>query len=46
MAQETPVVPVVARHIVSAANTRLGNYAPSSIFPYSLWNIDEIYIKQ
>lgn len=46
MLDESPVIPIVARHIVSAANTRLGNYAPSSIFPYSLWNIEEVFVKQ
>lgn len=46
MAEETPVVPIVARHIVSAANKRVGNYAPSVIFPYSLANIEEVFIKQ
>jgi peptide/nickel transport system substrate-binding protein len=46
MAEESPVIPIVARHIVSAANTRLGNYAPSSMFPYSLWNVDELFVKK
>ena len=46
MAEETPVVPVVTRHIVAAANTRVGNYAPSVIFPYSLANADELFVKQ
>jgi peptide/nickel transport system substrate-binding protein len=46
MADETPVIPIVARHIVSAANNRIGNYAPSVIFPYSLANVEEIYVKQ
>ena len=45
MAEETPVIPIVARHIVSAANTRIGNYSPSSMFPYSIWNVDELYVK-
>ena len=45
MADETPVIPIVARHIVSAANTRIGNYSPSSMFPYSIWNVDELYVK-
>jgi peptide/nickel transport system substrate-binding protein len=44
--EESPVIPIVARHIVSAANARVGNYAPSVIFPYSLWNVEEIFIKQ
>lgn len=45
VAAETPIIPITARHIVSAANTRVGNYAPSSIFPYSIWNADELFIK-
>lgn len=46
MADETPVIPIVARHIVSAANNRVGNYAPSMIFPYSLANVEELFVKQ
>lgn len=46
MADETPAIPIVSRHIVSAANTRVGNYVPSVIFPYSLWNSDELFVKQ
>ncbi len=46
MADEVPVIPVAARHIVSAANTRVGNYSPSSMLPYSMWNADELFIKQ
>jgi peptide/nickel transport system substrate-binding protein len=46
MAEESPVVPVVSRHIVAAANTRVGNYTPSVIFPYSLANADELFVKQ
>jgi peptide/nickel transport system substrate-binding protein len=46
MADESPVVPVVSRHIVAAVNTRVGNYAPSSIFPYSIWNVEELFVKQ
>jgi peptide/nickel transport system substrate-binding protein len=46
ISEESPVIPIAARHIVSAANNRVGNYAPSVIFPYSLWNIDELFVKQ
>lgn len=42
---ELPVIPISARHVVSAANNRVGNFAPSSIFPYSLWNADQIFIR-
>jgi peptide/nickel transport system substrate-binding protein len=46
MADETPVVPIVSRHIVSAYNSRVGNYSPSPIFPYSIWNAEELFVKQ
>ncbi len=41
-----PTIPIVARHVVSAANSRVGNFSPSSIMPYSLWNIEELFITQ
>ncbi|MEO7673537.1 MAG: ABC transporter substrate-binding protein [Pyrinomonadaceae bacterium] len=46
ISDELPVIPIASRHIVTAANLRIGNYAPSSIFPYSIWNADELFIKQ
>lgn len=46
VADASPIVPIVARHVVSAANTRIGNYSPSPIFPYSMWNADELFVKQ
>lgn len=46
MRDEMPVIPIVARHVVAAANSRIGNYSPSSILPYSLWNAEELFIKQ
>lgn len=44
MADELPVIPIAARHILSASTTRVGNYNPSPIGPYSLWNADELFI--
>jgi peptide/nickel transport system substrate-binding protein len=46
MAEETPVVPIVSRHIVSAANARVGNFAPASFLPYSLWNAERLFIRE
>lgn len=43
--EEMPVIPIVARHVASASNPKIGNYAGSSIFPYSLWNVDELFMK-
>jgi hypothetical protein len=40
------VITIVTRHIVSAANLRVGNFSPSPVFPYSMWNAEELFIKQ
>ena len=45
MADEMPIVPIVSRHIVSAANERVGNVSPSSILPFSMWNADRLFIR-
>jgi peptide/nickel transport system substrate-binding protein len=46
MADESPVIPLVSRHVVSAANSRVGNFSPSPMFPYSMWNAPELFIRQ
>jgi peptide/nickel transport system substrate-binding protein len=46
VADASPVIPIVTRHVVSAANSRVGNFSPSPVFPYSMWNVEEIFIKQ
>lgn len=46
LAEQSPVIPVVARHVSVAANQRVGNYSPSAIFPSSLWNAEELFIRQ
>jgi peptide/nickel transport system substrate-binding protein len=46
LAEQSPVIPIVARHVSVAANQRVGNYSPSAIFPYSLWNVEELFIRQ
>ncbi len=45
VADASPVIPIVARHVVSAANSHVGNFSPSPLFPYSMWNADELFIK-
>lgn len=45
MREEMPAIPIVARHVISASSSKIANYSPSSVFPYSLWNIDELFIK-
>ena len=46
MADASPVIPIVSRHVVSAANARVGNFSPSPMFPYSMWNAEELFIKK
>ncbi len=46
VAEQLPIIPIVTRHIAVAANTRLGNYRPSPLPPYSLWNAEELYVRQ
>ncbi len=45
-ASQLPVIPIVARHVLMAANIRTGNYRPSNIIPFSLWNAEELFVKQ
>jgi len=45
VADASPVIPIVTRHVVSAANARVGNFSPSPMFPYSMWNAEELFIK-
>ena len=46
MADASPVITIVARHVVSAAHSHVGNFSPSPMFPYSMWNAEELFIKQ
>lgn len=46
MAEQLPLIPVVTRHIPVAANMRIGNYRPSPLPPFSLWNVEELFLKQ
>lgn len=46
MRDELPVIPVVARHVPAAANSKIGNWSPSSILPFSVWNVEELYVKR
>jgi peptide/nickel transport system substrate-binding protein len=45
LAEQLPVIPIAARHLASAASERIGNYRPSPLPPYSLWNAEELFIK-
>jgi peptide/nickel transport system substrate-binding protein len=46
MAEQLPLIPLVSRNIAVAASTRIGNYRPSPLPPFSLWNAEELFVKQ
>lgn len=45
MADQSPIIPIVARHVVTAANERVGNHSPSIIMPNSLWKADRLFVR-
>jgi len=45
LAEQLPVIPIVARHAPMGANQRVGNYSPSAIMPFSLWNAEELFVR-
>lgn len=45
LAEQLPVIPLAARHLTAAAQRRTGNYRPSALPPYSLWNAEELFIR-
>jgi peptide/nickel transport system substrate-binding protein len=46
MSEQLPLIPLVSRHIPVAASARIGNYRPSTLPPFSLWNAEELFVKQ
>jgi peptide/nickel transport system substrate-binding protein len=46
MAEQLPLIPLVSRNIAVAASTKIGNYRPSPLPPFSLWNAEELFVKQ
>ncbi len=46
VAEQLPVIPIAARHLASAANLRVRNYRPSVLLPYSVWNAEELFVRQ
>lgn len=44
--EHQPIIPIVARHVVVAANPRVGNYRPSVVIPFSMWNAEELFVKK
>jgi peptide/nickel transport system substrate-binding protein len=45
VADELPVICLVSPDILVGANNRVGNFHAAILDPYTLWNIDQLYIQ-
>lgn len=45
LAEQTPIIPIVTRHILVGVNTRVGNFRPARTLPFSLWNAEELFVR-
>jgi peptide/nickel transport system substrate-binding protein len=45
VADELPVICLVSPNILVGASNRVGNFRPAILDPYTLWNIDQLYIQ-
>ena len=45
VADELPVICLVSPNILVGASDRVGNFRPAILDPYTLWNIDQLYIQ-
>jgi peptide/nickel transport system substrate-binding protein len=45
VADELPVICLVSPDILVGASNRVGNFHPAILDPYTLWNIDQLYIQ-
>jgi len=45
VAENLPVICLVSPNILVGASDRIGNFQPAILDPYTLWNIDELYVR-
>ncbi len=45
-AEQMPIIPIVARHITVAANPRVANLRSGITPPFSLWNAEQLFVRQ
>lgn len=43
--QNVPVIFTASPHILTGAKDRVGNFRPSILDPYVLWNVEELYVR-
>jgi peptide/nickel transport system substrate-binding protein len=45
IAQNEPIICLTSPDILVAAKNRVGNFQPAILDPYTLWNVDELFIQ-
>ena len=45
MAEQLPVIPLVARNLIIAARQRVGNIKPGILHDSALWNSEELFLR-
>jgi peptide/nickel transport system substrate-binding protein len=45
LAEQVPVVPIVARNLLIAVRPRVGNLKPGILHDYVLWNSEELFLR-
>jgi ABC-type transport system substrate-binding protein len=45
IAQNLPFIFLGTPNILAGANTRVGNFHPAVLDPYTLWNADQLYVR-
>ena len=45
MAEKLPIICLASPDILVAAKTRVQNFRPAIMDPYTLWNVDELYFQ-
>jgi len=45
IAENLPFIFLGTPNILASASSRVGNFHPAAIDPYTLWNADELYVR-
>jgi peptide/nickel transport system substrate-binding protein len=45
VAEDLPVISLVSPNILVGAANRVGNFRPAILVPYTLWNVEQLYIQ-
>jgi peptide/nickel transport system substrate-binding protein len=45
ISENLPFIFLATPNVLAAADPRIGNFHPANLDPYTLWNVDELYIR-